>query len=136
MKNQLSGIKNGEFWCGSSVNRARTAVFISGSGSTLQSLLEIKHQINLTLVVTNRKNALGILRSKRFGVPVLYFDKKMSFAELSNQLKSFSIQKIFLAGFMKIIPPEFIQAWQGQILNIHPSLLPAYKVLDAAQRSS
>ncbi len=113
----------------------KTAVFISGGGSTLQALLEMQEFINVALVITNRKKALGALKAKRFGVPVLCMDKQMSFDQLHEVLVEKKIKQIFLAGFMKIVPEIFIENWQGRIFNIHPSLLPAYKGLEAFERS-
>ncbi len=112
-----------------------TAVFISGSGSTLQALLEMQHQINIKLVVSNRQKILGSLKAKRFGVSYFKLDKKMSDQELTNLLNSYVVKHIILAGYMKILSAEFVQMWAGQITNIHPSLLPNYKGLSAAERS-
>lgn len=113
----------------------RMAVFISGGGSCLQALLEMVEFQNIQIVVTNKKNIFGVLKAKRFGIEVIFLDKKTSFLELSLILKSKRVNKIFLAGFMKILPPEFIAQWNGQIFNIHPSLLPLNKGLDAFENS-
>lgn len=111
------------------------AVFISGGGSTLQALLEMQHQFDIKLVVTNIKSAVGALKAKRFGKQVLFFSKNSSFEDLSTQLKQHNISMIFLAGFMKILPEKFVNEWQGRVINIHPSLLPEYKGLNASERS-
>lgn len=114
---------------------SRVAVFISGGGSTLQALLEMHHQIEIGLVVTNRKNAAGVLKAKRFGKKVFLQNKIMSFSDLHQTLKEHRIEKIILAGYMKILPKEFVDLWQGRSMNIHPSLLPTYPGLESAERS-
>jgi phosphoribosylglycinamide formyltransferase-1 len=111
------------------------AVFISGSGSTLQALLEMHHQFEIKLVVTNKKMATGILKAKRFGKPVLLISKDTSFEFLSQELKKHNISLIVLAGYMKILPELFVNEWENKIINIHPSLLPLYKGLNSVERS-
>lgn len=116
-------------------NFQRTAVFISGGGSTLQALLEMQHQIDIKLIVTNKKNADGNLKAKRFGKKVFYLDKKNDFRELNQVLIEHKIEHIVLAGFMKLLPPDFVSQWQDRITNIHPSLLPQYPGLNSAEKS-
>jgi folate-dependent phosphoribosylglycinamide formyltransferase PurN len=107
----------------------RTAVFISGSGSCLQALLDLSEFQNMSLIITNKKSALGVLRARRFGVEVLVMNSQMNFDQIHLILKTKRIQKIFLAGFMKIIPEAFLSLWTNHIFNIHPSLLPQFKGL-------
>ena len=114
---------------------ARHAVFISGGGSTLQALLEMQHQINISLVVTNKKQALGVLKAKRFGKTILHFNKEMAFEKLNQTLKLNKIDCIILAGFLKILPESFVKQWENKIINIHPSLLPLYPGLYSAEKS-
>ncbi|MEQ1722544.1 MAG: formyltransferase family protein [Pseudobdellovibrio sp.] len=114
---------------------ARHAVFISGGGSTLQALLEMQHQINISLVVTNKKDALGALKAKRFGKTILHFNKDMSFEKLNHTLKLHNIDFIILAGFLKILPETFVNEWENKIINIHPSLLPLYPGLHSAEKN-
>lgn len=113
----------------------RTAVFISGGGSTLQAILEMQHQLRLSLIVTNRKQALGVLKGLRFGVPSLHLGKHMSYADLQAVLEQYRIERIVLAGFMRILPPEFVGKWKSRIVNIHPSLLPDFPGIHSAERS-
>ena len=113
----------------------QVAVFISGGGSTLQSLLELQHQINITLVLTNSKKAAGILKAKRFGKTVYHLPKPLDFKMIDSLLTESKIEIIILAGFMKILPPEFVDKWKSRIVNIHPSLLPAFPGLNSAERS-
>lgn len=113
----------------------RVAVFISGGGSTLQSLLEMHHQIDISLIVTNKKSAIGNLKAKRFGKKVIFFDKQMDYGSLDRILKDHNIKMIILAGFMKLLPAGFVELWKNKIINIHPSLLPQYPGLNSAERS-
>lgn len=113
----------------------KTAVFISGSGSTLQALLEMQHQFDIQLVVTNQTSALGLLKVKRFGKTSVVVKNPIDYDQLQQTLLDFKIDRILLAGFMKIIPESFVHLWQGRMINIHPSLLPAYPGLNSAQRS-
>lgn len=103
----------------------RVAIFLSGRGSTAQALLEVT-SLHVQLVVSNRAKALGLLKAKRFGIPTLYFSKNMDWMQLDQELKARRVQWIFMCGFMKILPPEFVEKWKHQIINIHPSLLPLY----------
>ncbi|MBC7419313.1 MAG: hypothetical protein H7328_01175 [Bdellovibrio sp.] len=114
---------------------ARVAVFISGGGSTLQALLEMHHQFDIKLIICNRKKALGALKAKRFGKTIFYQSSQTIFAEIEEILKVNRIEKIVLAGYMKILPESFVKKWSGKIINIHPSLLPAYPGLESAERS-
>lgn len=111
------------------------AVFISGGGSTLQALLEMHHQIDISLIVTNKIRPRGLLKAKRFGKNIFYFDKNKSFQELDQVLKGHKIQCLILAGFMKVLPRDFVESWKEKIINIHPSLLPQYPGLNSAERS-
>lgn len=113
----------------------RTAVFISGGGSTLQALLEMHHQLDVAVVVTNKKTAGGILKARRFGKKVIFLDKLMSLDSLNEILKENRIEQLILAGFMKLLPAEFVARWKDRIINIHPSLLPKYPGLRSFERS-
>jgi phosphoribosylglycinamide formyltransferase-1 len=113
----------------------RWAVFISGRGSNLQTLLDGLEENRIVLVISSSAKAPGILKARRLGIPVAIFNKKINWSELHQVLKQHSVQRIFLAGFMKIIPAEFIENWAGRILNVHPSLLPAFPGLQAIEKS-
>ena len=111
------------------------AVFISGGGSTLQALLDMHHQIDIKLVFCNRLSAQGRFRAKRFGKPVFMITKETDFEVIDQQLRKHNISMIFLAGFMKLLPAAFVDNWKGRIFNIHPSLLPEFKGLNAIENS-
>ena len=113
----------------------RIAIFVSGSGSTLQALLDMQEYLCIGLVVTNKKKCLAVTKARRFGIPVLYFERTMTYSQLNLILKTYKINSLFLAGFMKIVPADFLSEWVGHIFNIHPSLLPKYKGLNAFERA-
>ena len=118
-------------------NRVRTAVFISGTGSNLKSLIKFskskKSPISVNLIVSNNSKAKGLNYAKKFKIKqkILNFqNKKLSENKLLSILKKNNIEMICLAGFMKILSKNFIKKFKGKILNIHPSLLPKYKGLN------
>ena len=123
-------------------NRVRTAVFISGTGSNLKSLIKFskikKSPISINLIISNNPKAKGLNYSKTFKIKkkVLNFkNKNLSERKLLSILKTNNIEMICLAGFMKILSKDFIKKFKGQILNIHPSLLPKYKGLNTHKRA-
>tara|TARA_Y100001936_G_scaffold233828_1_gene260145 strand:- start:64 stop:645 length:582 start_codon:yes stop_codon:yes gene_type:complete len=122
-------------------NRVRTAVFISGTGSNLKSLIKFskskKSPILISFIFSNNSNAKGLIYAKTFKIKkkVLNFkNKKLSENKLLSSLKKNNIEIICLAGFMKILSKNFIKKFKGKILNIHPSLLPKYKGLNTHAR--
>ena len=123
-------------------NRVRTAVFISGTGSNLKSLIQFsknkKSPISVNLVISNNHKAKGLNYAKKFKIKkkVLNFkNKNLSEKNLINILKKNKIELICLAGFMKILSKNFIKKFKGRILNIHPSLLPKYKGLNTHKKA-
>ena len=123
------------------INRIRTAVFISGTGSNLKSLVKFSKTkispISINFIVSNNSKAKGLNYAKKFKIKkkVLNFkNKKLSENKLLSILKKNNIEIICLAGFMKILSKNFIKKFKGKILNIHPSLLPKYKGLNTHQR--
>jgi phosphoribosylglycinamide formyltransferase-1 len=116
-------------------SQCKWAVFISGNGSNLQALIDAQPPVSIALVVSNKAEALGVGRARKAGIPVKILPKEISWFDLSADLKANQIERIFLAGFMKVIPESFIQDWPLKILNLHPSLLPNYKGLRAIERS-
>lgn len=111
------------------------AVFVSGNGSNLQALLDAEPKIHIAVVVSNKAEAFGVERARRASVPVVILPATIDWEALSAELEARAIDRIFLAGFMKVIPPGFIHRWADRILNLHPSLLPEYKGLRAIERS-
>jgi formyltetrahydrofolate-dependent phosphoribosylglycinamide formyltransferase len=123
-------------------NRVRTAVFISGTGSNLKSLIKFskskKSPISVNFIISNNSKAKGLNYAKKFKIKkkVLNFQKKrLSENKLLAILKKNNIEMICLAGFMKILSKNFIKKFKGKILNIHPSLLPKYKGLNTHEKA-
>ena len=122
-------------------NKIKTAVFISGTGSNLKNLIKFskykKSPILINCVITDNKNARGLIYAKKFNIEIKVFkfnkDKKNE-KKILNFLKKNQVCLICLAGFMKILSKNFIKKFNGKILNIHPSLLPKYKGLNTHQR--
>ena len=122
-------------------NKIRTAVFISGTGSNLKSLIKFsrttKSPISIDFIISNNFKAKGLNYAKKYNIKkkVLNFkNKKLTEINLLSILKKNNIKMICLAGFMKILSKNFIKKFKGKILNIHPSLLPKYKGLHTHQR--
>ena len=121
--------------------KINTAVFISGRGSNLKSLINFfkkkNSPISIKLIVSNNANAKGLNyanNSKINKYIVNFKNKKISEKNLLKKLISYKIKLICLAGFMKILSGEFIKNFAKPILNIHPSLLPKYKGLNTHKR--
>ena len=122
--------------------KVKTAIFISGAGSNLKSLIKFsktkKSPISINLIISNNSKAKGLkLRNiKKIKKRVFNFKKKRKAEnEILSLLKDHEIKMICLAGFMKILSRNFISRFKGKILNIHPSLLPKYKGLNTHQRA-
>ena len=123
-------------------SRIRTAVFISGKGSNLKSLITFskknKSPISIEFIISNNSKAKGLGYAKIYKIKkkVLNFkNKNFSEKKLLSILKVNNIEMIFLAGFMTILSNNFIKKFKGKILNIHPSLLPKYKGLNTHERA-
>ena len=124
------------------LNRIKTAVFISGTGSNLKNLINFsktkKSPISIDLIISNTIKAKGLKYSNQYKIKkkILNF-KNIRIAEkrLLDLLKQNKIQFICLAGFMKILSSKFIKQFNGKIINIHPSLLPRYKGLNTHSRA-
>ena len=121
--------------------KKNTAIFISGRGSNLRSLIKYsktkKSLIRIVLVVSDKFNAKGLNyanKSKIDNIVIKYSNRKSFEDRLLKLLKRNNVDLICLAGFMKIISGNFIKKFNKPILNIHPSLLPKYKGLNTHNR--
>ena len=121
--------------------KIKTAVFISGTGSNLKSLIKFsktkKSPISIDLIISNNSKAKGLKHAKlnKIKKKVFNFKKKHKIEnQILSVLKEHEIKMICLAGFMKILSKYFISKFRGKILNIHPSLLPKYKGLNTHER--
>ena len=122
--------------------KTRTAVFISGTGSNLKSLIKFsktsKSPISIDFIFSNNSKAKGLNYAKIYKIKKKVFSfiiKNLSEKRLLSFLKINNIEMICLAGFMKILSKHFIKMFKGKILNIHPSLLPKYKGLNTHKRA-
>lgn len=123
----------------------RVAIMISGSGSNMVRLVESMcgdHPGRAALVVSNNPEAGGLQRAEALGVPTAIVDHRtfdgdrMAFdAAVTDVLEEVEPDVVCLAGFMRILTPGFTAYWEGQLLNIHPSLLPKYTGLDTHARA-
>jgi phosphoribosylglycinamide formyltransferase-1 len=123
----------------------RIVVLISGSGSNLQALIDAAEMggINghIVAVISNKPDVYGLTRAQNAKIPTevvdhTAFDGRQAFeAELSKVINRYTPDLIVLAGFMRILNSEFVQPYEGKMLNIHPSLLPKYKGLHTHRRA-
>jgi len=122
-------------------NKIKTAVFISGTGSNLKSLIRFsklkKSPIIIEMIISNNAKSKGLQYAKIYKIKKKVFDFKntLSDKKIIHELKKNNINLICLAGFMKILSKSFIKNFKGKILNIHPSLLPKYKGLNTHEKA-
>jgi len=117
-----------------STPRARLAVLVSGRGTNLQAILDATahpdYPGQVVVVVSDRKEAFGLERARRAGVPAYVVEWRRDASEFGRRLcrvlERHGAEWVCLAGFLRILDPEFVEAYRGRILNIHPSLLPAF----------
>ena len=121
--------------------KIKTAVFISGTGSNLKSLIKFsklkKSPISINMIISNNPKSKGLDFGKTYKIKKKVFDFKNTLLiekKILIELKKNKINLICLAGFMKILSKNFIKNFDGKILNIHPSLLPKYKGLNTHER--
>lgn len=119
--------------------RLKVAVLISGRGSNLQALINACNAADfpaeIRLVISNRAEAPGLLHAQRAGIPTRViphrdFATRAEFDQaIERMLIEAGVELICLAGFMRIFESSFVERWRDRLLNIHPSLLPAFKGL-------
>lgn len=122
-----------------------TAVLISGRGSNLQALIEATHApdypAEIVRVISNRPGAAGLAHAEAAGIPTDIVDHKAFLgrdrfdAALDERLKACGAQFVCLAGFMRLLTGPFVESWRNRLINIHPSLLPAFPGLDTHARA-
>lgn len=124
--------------------KARVAVLISGRGSNMAALVYAAKNpacpFEIVLVAANDPAAAGLSLAAAEGIPVFAQSHKgMKRAEfdaiVTRELRKAKAEYVALAGYMRLLSPEFVEAWRGRMLNIHPSLLPKYKGLDTHERA-
>ena len=123
------------------LNKIKTAVFISRTGSNLKNLIKFSKTkispILIKLIISNSKKAKGLKYSTQYNIEKKIVNFNNNFAEnkILNYINKKNIKFICLAGFMKILSKNFIRKFKGKIVNIHPSLLPKYKGLNTHKRA-
>jgi phosphoribosylglycinamide formyltransferase 1 len=127
------------------VNRVPVGVLISGSGTNLQALLDAcalpDHPARVAVVISNRADAGGLGRAERAGVPTAvvghrdFADRPSFDARVVEILLEHGAQWVAMAGFMRIVTPTLLDAFPSRVLNVHPSLLPAFPGVDAQRQA-
>ncbi len=126
--------------------KQRAAVLISGRGSNMVALLEAArdpaYPVEIDLVLSNRPLAPGLALADAAGIPILAIDHRMfkgdraaHEATIDSALRAANVQILCLAGYMRLLTPFLVDRWAGRMLNIHPSLLPAFPGLDTHERA-
>ena len=128
-----------------SLKRYKLAALVSGYGSNLQAIIDSIERkeldAHLSIVISNIKNAPALARAEKHGIetifiePTNYSNRKAYDQALIDKLKVASIDLICLAGYMRILGEEFIANFSRKIINIHPSLLPAFPGLNAQKQA-
>jgi formyltetrahydrofolate-dependent phosphoribosylglycinamide formyltransferase len=126
-------------------DKVRVAVLISGRGSNMLALAEHKRRdpdraYEIALVVSNVPEARGLVLARRLGLKTWVLshkglDRTAFDMRVDEALRAHRVELVALAGYMRLLSPEFVRKWEGRILNIHPSLLPLHKGLDTHRRA-
>ncbi len=124
--------------------KLKTGVLISGRGSNLKALIEAckapDFPAEIVLVISNRADAGGLAYARNAAIPAAIFphtdyaSREAFDAAIDARLKNAGVECICLAGFMRILSDRFVRAWQGRMMNIHPSLLPDFKGTEVHER--
>ena len=123
----------------------RVGILISGRGSNMSSLIAAAAKpgfpAEIVTVISNRPTAEGLSRAAEAGIATValdhkaYADRPAFDAALDEALKAANVDIVCLAGFMRLLTPEFTKSWQGRMINIHPALLPSFKGLHTHERA-
>ena len=122
----------------------RFAVLLSGSGTNLAALIEAAQapgsQAEIAVVLSNKVDAFGLQRARDADIPAVHIshqgkDRETFDAELVQVLRSHEIDWVLLAGFMRILTPVFLDAFEQRIINIHPALLPSFPGVNGQQQA-
>ena len=127
------------------MSKRRVGVLISGRGSNLQALIDAAqdpaYPAEIAVVISNRPGAAGLTRAEDAGIEAVtidhgdYPDRPSFEAALSEALEARSIDLVCQAGFMRVVTAGFVERWRDRLINIHPSLLPAFPGLDTHARA-
>ncbi len=125
-------------------NKARVGVLISGRGSNMEALVEAARApdcpYEVVVVGSNDPNAQGLVTARAASIATFARSHKgLSRAEFDRfvdaKLRAAGVEWLALAGYLRLLSPEFVGAWAGRVVNVHPSLLPAYRGLDTHARA-
>lgn len=130
----------------SSIRKRRVGILISGRGSNMTALIEAAkspdYPARIVCVLSNRPDAPGLTRAAAEGIATAAVDHaafgkdRAAFeAALQRELDAHGVEIICLAGFMRLLTPQFVDRWRGRMINIHPSLLPLFKGTDTHARA-
>ena len=120
--------------------KKNACIFISGAGTNLKALIKNSREyncpININCIVSSTKKADGLNFAKIYKIPyyILNLNNQLNFQSVLQKLKGNNVSLICLAGYMKILKKNFLNKFNGKIINIHPSLLPKHKGLDAYKK--
>jgi phosphoribosylglycinamide formyltransferase 1 len=121
--------------------RLRLGVLISGRGSNLEALIDAArapdYPAEVALVISNETDAPGIARARAAGIPARLIPHRQPGFEamIDTALRDAGIELVCLAGFMRVLSADFVRRWPGRLINIHPSLLPAFPGLETHRRA-
>jgi phosphoribosylglycinamide formyltransferase-1 len=112
------------------------AVFVSGNGSNLQAIIDASESSsihgNVSVVISDKENAYALERARSYNIPAYYFGKgnyenlNLRYQKIAELLENSKVDLIVLAGYLGIIPVEFVKRFENKIINVHPALLPKY----------
>ncbi|HNR03896.1 MAG TPA: phosphoribosylglycinamide formyltransferase [Bacillota bacterium] len=112
------------------MRKVRIAVLVSGGGTNLQTLIDAvdKGDINgeIAAVISDNENAYALERARKHGIKAIYINRKLLAERLMAELQKLDIELVVLAGFLSILDRELVKAYEGRIINIHPSLIPSF----------
>lgn len=128
------------------MGRAKVGVLISGRGSNMASLIEASREpdcpYEVVLVLSDNPDAAGLDRARQLGVEAKAIDRRLYGKDreaheraIDAALRQAGVEYVALAGYMRILTPFLVDAWEGRMVNIHPSLLPKYPGLDTHRRA-
>ncbi len=124
------------------MSKKNIAVFVSGSGTNLQAIIDAQiKSANLAVVLSNKPDAYALERALKHNIPVEVvdhkeFDTREAFeAELIERLKKYNVKLIVLAGFMRILTSFFVNNYKHRIINLHPALLPSFPGIHSAKQA-
>ncbi|MFT8736669.1 MAG: phosphoribosylglycinamide formyltransferase [Zymomonas mobilis] len=125
--------------------KKKVGILISGRGSNMEALIKASHRpdcpYQISLVFSNIEDALGLKTAEKAGIKTAFLDHRGHGGRAAYDKKVLAILQeaeldiVVLAGYMRIVTPEFVSAWEGRMLNIHPALLPSFTGLDTHQRA-